>query len=209
MQYRYKMLLLCLKVVKYQTMEELLKENAELKKKIEALKLENRKLRRARDSYEKEARHATILATTLREQYPYLVEEVEPKPILRDVIVLDTLEYNDFVRPTLSINYRDIQFEKSTDRAAEAARVVFTPNHLKKLKKDFIPAAEIYEWFKYSEPWENISVKERKKFQKDLYQWLYRLDQKISPMFHNMQTFHMKNNEYKLSLHLKLVEHSK
>ena len=91
---------------------------------------------------------------------------------------------------------------------AETAKVICTQNHLKQLKKGFVSAATIYEWFDNSEAWENIHKSEREQFKKDLYQHIYRLDKKISTKLKGSRLFEVVNDEYRLN-HSLVVAKSK
>lgn len=182
-------------------MEELQKENAELKEKVKKLTEENKKLRCRVDFLKEHEKMAKDCVNGFIEKYGDVVPGASKFPggPSRQIVDLDTVKYIDQARPVLCINRARIQFEKSTDRTAEVARVIFTPSHLKKLSKKFIPVAEIYEWFKYSEDWDSLHRNEREKFKKDFYQWLHRLDEKIAPNFGNHKMFEMVSHEYRIS----------
>lgn len=178
----------------------------ELEDQIKRLTLENEELRKKVAFYRNQEQKAIDCIRAFQEKYGDIIPGVSTQGMNGSLIDLDTIQYDDKARPTLRINKAHIQFEKSTDRTAETAKVIFTPSHLRKLQKGFIPVAEIYEWFKYSEDWDSLSRNERKKFKKDFYQWLYRLNQKIRPILNNRNMFEMLNDEYRISSQVYLVK---
>ncbi len=188
-------------------MEELQKENAELKEKVKKLAEENKKLRKCVAFLKEHEKLARNCIKEFREKYGDAIPGVSPPlKFSKPIVYLDTIKYINQDRPALCINKARIQFEKSTDRAAEVARVVFTPSHLKRLNKGLIPVAEIYEWFKYSESWDSLHRSEREKFKKDFYQWLHRLDQKIAPILDSHKMFKMVGHEYRINPQIHLAK---
>ena len=178
----------------------------ELEAQVKKLTSENEKLKEQVAFWRNQEKKARECIKGFQEKYGDIIPGVSPSGSFKSIIDLSTIEYIDKARPILRINKACIQFEKSTDKTAEIARIIFTPNHLKKLQKGFIPVAEIYEWFKYSEAWENLSHKEREKFRDDFYQWLYRLNQKIAPTLNNRKMFEMVNHEYRISPRVSLIK---
>lgn len=187
-------------------MEELQKENTELKEKVAKLTEENEKLRRRVDFLKEHEKMARDCVKGFMEKYGDVVPGASSPGLTKRIVDLSTIKYIDEARPALCINKFCIQFEKSTDRAAEVAKIIFTPRHLNRLNKGFTPVSEIYEWFKYSEDWDNLHRSEREKFKKDFYQWLHRLDEKIAPNLNGHNMFEMASHEYRISPQILLTK---
>ena len=177
-------------------MNSLEEENARLKAEIEELRKRNDFLRRQ----EKKARE---YVKEFNEKYSDIIPGIASNG--RITVLLDSIKYEDKPKPRLKINSSYIYFGKPTEKMAETAKVICTQNHLKQLKKGFVSAATIYEWFDNSEAWENIHKSEREQFKKDLYQHIYRLDKKISTKLKGSRLFEVVNDEYRLNHSLVIV----
>ena len=129
----------------------------------------------------------------------------QDKKLLFPTVALISIRYTETPKPILYINDLPIHFEKASDHAAETAKAICNLEHLQKIKTGRIPIDEIYDWFNYSESWENISAKERKSFKTNLYQWIYRLNEKIAKHLNGYGLFEMSSDGCKFNHCLRIM----
>lgn len=120
-------------------------------------------------------------------------------------VYLDTIRYDEKVKPKMHINNSIIDFDSSNDKTAQLAKVICRKENLMTLKNTPVTTDEIYDWYKYSEDWFNISPKERRQFQKNLYQWFRRLNEKLLPCLGNNKLFEKIDGKYGFNRRIRII----
>ena len=170
-------------------MTSLKEENEKLKAEIEKLQQEKKKLQE-KINWSK--------SSTQRHMFPAI-----------PTIYLDTIKYYDGkTRPWMTINKNKVYFESPNDKIAQLAKVICCEENLLKLADSPVPIDEIYAWYNYLEDWFDISHEERKQFQKNLYQWARRLNDKWAPHFGNNKLFKATSTKFGFGAHIRIVKKS-
>ena len=120
-------------------------------------------------------------------------------------VYLDTIRYDDGLKPKIHINNATICLNDSNDKVSQLAKMICRKENLMKLKNAPVTADEIYDWYEYSEDWFDISSEERKQFQNNLYQWFRRLNEKLLPFLDNNKLFVKIGGEYGFNKRIRIL----
>lgn len=170
-------------------MTSLKEENEKLKAEIEKLQQENKKLQEKINWFRSSIQRHMFSAIP--------------------TIYLDTIKYYDGkTQPWMTINKNTVYFESPNDKIAQLAKVICCEENLLKLVNGPVPIDEIYGWYDHLEDWFDISHEERKQFQKNLYQWARRLNDKWAPHSGSNKLFKATSTKFGFGAHIRIVKKS-